>query len=227
MLYHNQQFLMQNDLLYRKIKIQFRDQSLLQFILPSNFRQLGVLACHDNVGHLGSERSLDLLKDQFYWSNMSQDIETHIKQCDRCLRFKSRPQQTELHPIIAIHPMKLVHIDYLTIGSGKAYKDVNTLVVTDHFTRYAQAFITPTQTARVVAQTLWDKFFMHYGLPEKCVSDQGRNFKSSLISALCKVSKIKKLRISPYRPLNNGQCEQFNATLISMLGTLPNDAKTK
>ena len=91
-------------------------------------------------------------------------METHIKQCDRCLRFKSRPQQTELHPIIATHPMEVVHIDFLPIKSGKADKDVNVLVVTDHFTRYAQAFVTPMQTAGVVAQTLWDKFFVHHGL---------------------------------------------------------------
>ena len=68
---------------------------------------------------------------------------------------------------------------------------------------------------------------MHYGLPEKILSDQGRNFESSLISALCKVSKIKKLRTSPYRPQTYGQCKWFNATLIPMLGTLANDAKTK
>ena len=186
-----------------------------------------MLAHHNDVRHFGLQRSLDLLKDQFYWQNMAQGTETHIKQCDRCLRFKSRPQQTELHPIIATHPIELVHMDYVTVESGKANKDVNILVVTDHFTRYAQAFITPTITARVLAQTLWDKFFMHYRLPEKVLSDQGRNFKSSLISALCKVSKIKKLRTSLYRPQTNGQCKWFNATLISMLGTLPSGAKTK
>ena len=58
-------------------------------------------------------------------------------------------------------------MDFLTIESGKADKDVNILVVTNHVTRYAQAFRTPTQTARVVAQTLWDKLFVHYGLPEQ------------------------------------------------------------
>ena len=84
---------------------------------------------------------------------MAQDMETHIKQCDRCLRFKSRPQQTELHPIIATHPMELVPMDFLIIEAGKADKDVNILVVTDHFTRYTQAYVSPTQTAIVVAQT--------------------------------------------------------------------------
>ena len=139
-----------------------------------------MLVCYDDIGHLGLERSLGLLKDQFYWPNMAQDIETHIKQCDRCLKFKSKLQQTELHPIVATHSMELVHMDYLTVESGKANKDVNILVVTDHFTRYAQAFVIPMQTARVVAQTLWDKFFfVHYGSPEKILSDQDRCFKSS------------------------------------------------
>ena len=64
-------------------------------------------------------------------------------------------------------------MDFLTIELGKTGKDVNILVVTVHFTHYAQAFITPLQTAQVVAQTLWDKFFMHYGLPQKILSDQG------------------------------------------------------
>ena len=36
---------------------------------------------------------------------------------------------------------------------------------------------------------------------------------------------VKKLHTSPYHPETNGQCECFNATLINMLGTLPNHAK--
>ena len=40
--------------------------------------------------------------------------------------------------------MELVHIDYTTIKSGtNSDKDVNVLVVTNHFTRYAQAFENP------------------------------------------------------------------------------------
>ena len=48
--------------------------------------------------------------------------------------------------------MELVHLDLLTLG-GKAddNRGVNILIVTDHFTKYAQAYITPRQTAVVVS----------------------------------------------------------------------------
>ena len=35
------------------------------------------------------------------------------------------------------------------------------------------------------------------------------------------------MRTTPYRPEGNGSCERFNRTLISMLGTLPEDFKSK
>ena len=88
------------------------------------------------------------------------------------------------------------------------------LVVTDHFTRYAQAFPTKSQTAKVTAKVLWHNFICHYGFPEKFISDQGRNFESQLIADLCKLAKVKKVRTSPYHPMTNGQCERFNRTPV-------------
>ena len=67
------------------------------------------------------------------------------------------------------------------------------LVIIDHFTWYEQAFVTPSQTTWVVAQTLWDKYFMYYGFPEKIPSDQVCNFECKLFVELCELSKIKKI----------------------------------
>ena len=101
----------------------------------------------------------------------------------------------------------------------------NVLVVTDHFTRYAQAFPTKSQTAKVTAKVLWHNFICHYGFPEKFISDQGRNFESQLIEDLCKLAKVKKIRTSPYHPMTNEQCERFNRTLCDVLGTLETEEK--
>ena len=161
---------------------------------------------------------------------MVTDVEEHIRSCPQCLWFKTQPKTAELNPIIAMRPLELVHINYLTIeppSTSKMGNDINILTITDHFTRYTQAHITPSQKARVVEKTLWDQFFVHYGFPEKILLDQGRNFESQLISKLCKLTQIKKLRTTPYWPEGNGSCERFNRMLISMLGTLPDDFKSK
>ena len=66
---------------------------------------------------------------------------------------------------------------------------------------------------------------VHYGWPEKILTDQGKSFENNLFRELCSLARVKKLCTSPYHPETNGQCEHFNATLISMLGTLPSHAK--
>ena len=88
-------------------------------------------------------------------------MEQHMKRCERCLRFKAKQETAPLENIKVSYPMELVHMNYPTIESNKLEKDVNILVVGDHFTRLVQAFVTPSQTASVVAKTLWDKFFMY------------------------------------------------------------------
>ena len=42
-------------------------------------------------------------------------------------------------------------------------KSINVLVVTDHFTKYTEAFVTSKQMAPVVAKTLWENYLVHYG----------------------------------------------------------------
>ena len=67
----------------------------------------------------------------------------------------------------ATYPMELVHMDYLTIEANEGGKDIHVLVITDHFTQYAQVMVISSQTAKCIAQNLWDKFIVHYGLHEK------------------------------------------------------------
>ena len=116
-------------------------------------------------------------------------------------------------------------MDYLSLEPSKGNIE-NVLVITDHFTRYALAYPSKTQTAQATAKLLWDNFICHYGFPEKFISDQGRNFESDLIKELCKIAGVKKLHTTPYHPQGNGQCERFNSTLCNMLGTLSEEEKS-
>ena len=156
---------------------------------------------------------------------MVEDVRNHIRTCERCTKYKQQPEREKLKPISCTSSLELVHLDFLTIGKDGTEKAINIMVIIDHFTRYAQAYITPKQTAPVVAKTLWDQFLVHYGLATKILMDQGKSFKNQLIQELCSLAQVQKLRTMPYRPQTNGSCERFNYTLMSMLGTLPVHAK--
>ena len=119
-------------------------------------------------------------------------MKEHIDKCCPCLIFKAKQPKAPLENIVATHPLKLVHLDYLCMGPGKGLEE-NVLVVTDHFTQYAQACATQSQTTQTTAKTLWDMFIINYELPEKILLDQGRNFESQLVADLCKLMGTQKL----------------------------------
>ena len=90
---------------------------------------------------------------------------------------------------MATHTLDLVHLDFLCLEPGKGLEE-NVLLITDHFTGYAQVYVTRIQTAQTMAKTLWDKFIVHYGLPEKILMDQGQNFESQLVADLCELMGV-------------------------------------
>ena len=195
------------------------DRSSMQLCLPPPFRKEALEGCHDNIGHLGLDRTLDLLRDRFYWPHLLDDAKNHVSTRRRCQLAKSKQQRAPMQPYHADAPVELVHMDYLTIEHGKTGNDVNILIITDHYSRFAQAVVTSSQTALVTAKAAWNHFFSKYGFPKKIVTDQGTNFESKLFMKLCQVVKITKLRTTSYHPQTNGNCERFNATLINMIKT--------
>ena len=128
--------------MYQKVTLKNHLEPVAQFVLPKRFIRKVILACHDDIGHLGMERTLGLLQERFFWPKMAEDVHVHICTCERCLRFK-QDQETkigcisalsaEMQPILVSYPMELIHLDFLTLG-GKAgdTKSTNILVVTYH-----------------------------------------------------------------------------------------------
>ncbi|KAI3370606.1 hypothetical protein L3Q82_007175 [Scortum barcoo] len=212
--------LMMKDGLLHRLSKRPSGEEVTQLVLPSEFREVVLKATHDDLGHLGIERTTDLVRSRFFWPKLACDVEQYIKNCGECVTRKTPcPRVAPLHHISSNGPMDLVCIDFLSMEPDSAGIS-NVLVVTDHFTRYAQAFPARNQKALTVAKILVDKYLVHYGLPARIHSDQGRDFESQLIKELLKMMGIRKSRTTPYHPQGDPQPERFNRTLLSMLGTL-------
>uniref|UniRef100_A0A667WTY7 Integrase catalytic domain-containing protein n=1 Tax=Myripristis murdjan TaxID=586833 RepID=A0A667WTY7_9TELE len=158
---------------------------------------------------------------------MGAEVGQYIKNCGRCVARKTPPQRAApLNQITSKGPLDLVCIDFLSLEPD-SQGFANILVVTDHYTRYAQAFPARDQKASTVAKILCERYFVHYGLPARIHSDQGRDFESKLIQDLLRMLGIHKSRTTPYHPQGDPQPERFNRTLLSMLGTLDPKRKQK
>ena len=123
--------ILKKGVLYNKTKVNAGIKHLL--VVPKAYRQRAIEGCHDQVGPLGQDRVLDLLRDRFYRPGMHIDVVSDIKSCPRCLHRKSQPDKTPLQNIEASQPLELIHLDYLKIEPSKGNIE-NVLVITDHFT---------------------------------------------------------------------------------------------
>ena len=211
-----------NNILYRTTTLD--GQQVRQLVLPLHFRSVVLKLLHDESGHQGRDRTKSLVQSRFFWHGLDTDVDQKVISCERCTMRKSNPGRAELINIVSTQPMELVCIDFLTLERSKGGFE-KILVITDHFTRYSQAFPTRNELAKTTAKVLFENFIVHYGFPARLHSDQGRNFESSVIKELCSLAGVEKSRTTPYHPMGNGMVERFNQTLLNMLGTLENHKK--
>ena len=56
-------------------KVQRKGEVVEQLVIPYTHRRRALEGIHDDMGHFGVERTLDLARDRFFWPKMTQEIE--------------------------------------------------------------------------------------------------------------------------------------------------------
>ena len=218
----NKLFIAEDGILYRKTGCGDK------MVLPKKYHKRVYEELHENMGHLGADRVVELARERFYWPFMRADITHYVTKVCRCL--KQRKPATHVHaplqPILSTAPFQLVSMDYVHLEpSSGGYQYI--LVIMDHYTRFAQAYATRDKSAKTAANKLYNDFIMRFGFPGTIHHDQGGEFENKLFYNLEKLSGIKHSRTTPYHPQGNGQVERFNRTLLSMLRALPEKQKSR
>ena len=134
-----------------------------------------------------------------------------------------------MKPLTCSGPGELLHVDFTSIEETVPLKEDpvirNVLVLQDHFSKYIVAYVVKDQTARTATETLRNGYFGLFGAPAYLVSDQGKAFTGHVITHLCELYGVQKLRTLPYHAQTNGQVEHMNQTIIRMIGKLEEDKK--
>ena len=154
-----------------------------------------------------------------------------VRNCPKCCIFEAKPQIPPMEPILCKEPLDLVHIDYMSmeVKVGVKEKPVvkNVLFVEDHFTCYTQAYVTNNHTACTTVHILYNEFFSVFGFPRRLMSDQAAEFMGQVISELCDLLGITKIRTLAYHPQTNSAVERVHQTLRRMIAKMDPNKRAK
>ena len=121
--------------------------------------------------------------------------------------------------------MDLMCIDFTKVDPSKDSKE-NILVLTDAFTKFSQAFVTPNQKAITVAKILVDKWFYTYGIPACIHSNKGRSFDNEIMLHLYAMYGLSSPPPCLNNPCGNVPTERLSHTLIGLFKSLPKEQKS-
>ena len=221
--------LIKNGLLYRKTRQGQAGETVFQFIVLQRHRGATLDGCHQKVAYQGQHRSIALMQERFWWPGMTRDLRNRIKKCSHCRKYEAAPPVAPMKPLTCSSLGELLHVDFTSIEETVPLREDpiirNVLVLQDHFSKYVVAYVVKDQTACTATETLRIGYFGLFGAPAYLVSDQGKAFTGHVITHLCKLYGVQKLKTSPYHAQTNGQVEHMNQTIICIIGKLEEEKK--
>lgn len=155
-------------------------------VLPEEFRNGALRRLHDDrvAGHLGQQKTLQRIRERYYWVGFTEDVHKWCTNCQVCIQ-KDKPRMADRAPMKVYNvgaPMERIALDILGpfIPESKAGNKY-VLCIGDYFTKWISATAIPNQEAETVARTLVENVITIFGVPRIIHTDQdGRRYQVSV-----------------------------------------------
>ena len=130
-------FTLLNDMLFINDTPKGSTDMALLFVVPACKRQAALDLCH-------RDRTYSLLQERFWWPKMRTQMMMALQNCEKCKIYEKKDPKAPLCTVAATEPMDLIHVDLVrmevTVETKKKPVVQKILVVTDHFSRFVQAY---------------------------------------------------------------------------------------
>lgn len=191
------------------------------WVVPRDARMQICRLCHDDVGHLGVEKTLERIQRNYWFAGMRRFVTKYVGACLHCAYYKhsAGKKQCKLNIIEKVPvPFHTVHIDH--VGPFETSRKGNKflLVIVDAFTKFVIVEAVKSQKTSYVVKALTNLMYL-FGAPARIVSDRGTAFTSQTFRTFCLTYGIKHVLNAVAAPRANGQCERYNKTITQALAT--------
>ena len=159
----------------------------------------------------------EVLKSGFKWENIQWDIRDFYFKCQIWEARISKPRKKDIVKHIDTYaPKERYQADTINLSSYVSgdFKYIFTMV--DHFTKYG--WIVPLKDKKAENILIaFKKWVTTHNVPLSLQTDNGTEFKNSVLKEFCKQKKIKQIFGTPYNPQHQGAVEAFNRTVQDFL----------
>jgi len=214
-------------MLYRKVTVDNNETRLL-WVVPDSMRKSIVVRFHDLAGHFAVDRTVNKIKERYYFPRMRRYVQVHIRCCPECVLTKipRGRQPGELHPIKpGKRPFEVINIDHIGPFVKSTKGNSYILVLIDNLTKYVQLFPVKSCGTEGVIHSL-QQFIMTFGIPKRIISDRGTAFTSKAFDAFCTQYGVNHILNSVRHPQSNGQVERVNSTLVPVMQSTMENNRT-
>ncbi|GJT42256.1 RNA-directed DNA polymerase [Tanacetum coccineum] len=172
------------------------------------------------AGHFGRDKTLALLREQFYWPKMERDVNRLLERCRTCHIVKTHSSNAGLYtPLyVPVSPWEDVSLDFvLGLPRTQRAKD-SVMVVVDRFSKMSH-FVPCSKTFDVsqVARLYFAKIVKLHGVPKTLTSDRDVKFVSHLWRTFWTRLGSKLQLSSSHHPQTDRQTEVVNRSLGNLL----------
>lgn len=192
-----------------------------RWVVPKNCRWQILQTNHDDMGHFSVDKTLQRVKERYWFPKMRRFITKYIKSCISCQYHKAQAGKKPgfLYSIVKhARPFHTLHIDhvgpFVETKSGNKYL----LVIVDSFTKFTFINAVPNTKSKPVIDQM-NNLISIFGSPQRLISDAGKAFTSSKLRKFCKEMGIRHYHTAIAMPRANGQVERFNKTILDAIST--------
>ena len=175
-----------------------------RIVVPSKIRPNLLNLLH--VSHNGMVAMKAEARQNFWWPNISSDIEEKVKSCNNCTMANNQTSQPILSWSDPGKPWDRIHIDYCGPIDNKYF-----LVIVDSHSKFADVHICSNMTSLITIECL-RRTFANFGIPNTVVSDNATYFVSNEIKEFYAQNNILLINPAPFNPSTNGLCERMVQT---------------